>query len=322
MGSLVPFQHLNLCPEPQLIATSSAVNTSTFTTSTNNISGTTTFNFLTPKLEPKQEPFDELIPTQTIHQQENFLFSVSNSTPDFIPIPETIPQSNVSPSTDDQNALYSEYFRISELFRSDFAERIRKYGDVAVLDPDSRAIVPVPEQSQLTSETSPTDSSHPERALSVVVSRKKAGRSNELVRVANLGIEDQLHFRDLVLRTRLLYDALRILVGSEEEKRTGPGHGRRARGDLRAAGVMRDRELWLNRDKRIVGALPGIEIGDVFFLRMELCVVGLHGHNQAGIDTLPASQSSNGEPIATSIIISGGYEDDEDSGSSVIYTGQ
>ncbi|KAK8684626.1 hypothetical protein V6N13_040642 [Hibiscus sabdariffa] len=319
MGSLVPFQDLNLCPEPPqtaTIPTSSAANTST------SVTGTTAFTFLTPKIEPKQEPFDEPTPTQTVHQQEDFIFSVSNSAPDFIPNPETTPPANGSSSADDQSALYSEYFRISELFRSAFAQRIQKYGDVEVLDPDSRAIVPVPEQSQLTSLTGPTDSSHPEPALSVVVSRKKAGRSNVLVRVSNLGIQDQRHFRDLVRRTRLIYDALRILAVSEEEKRTGAGHGRRARGDLRAAGVMRDRDLWLNRDKRIVGALPGIEIGDVFFFRMELCVVGLHGQIQAGIDTLPASQSSSREPIATSIIISGGYEDDEDSGDSIIYTGQ
>nr|GMD75433.1 histone-lysine N-methyltransferase family member SUVH9-like [Ipomoea batatas] len=84
---------------------------------------------------------------------------------------------------------------------------------------------------------------------------------------------------------------------------------------------MRMRGLWLNRDKRIVGAIPGLFIGDVFFYRMELCVVGLHGQAQAGIDYLPANHSSNGEPIATSVIVSGGYEDDEDSGDVIIYTG-
>ena len=55
---------------------------------------------------------------------------------------------------------------------------------------------------------------------------------------------------------------------------------------------------------------------------MELCVVSLHGQAQAGIDYVPASQSSNGEPIATSIIVSGGYEDDEDAGDVIVYTGQ
>ncbi|XWS53730.1 hypothetical protein CRYUN_Cryun10bG0025600 [Craigia yunnanensis] len=312
MGSLVPFQDLNLSPKaPQTIsvATSSTVTT------------TTTIDFLTPKIEPKQEPFDEPALTQFSHQQENLRFSLSSSTPEFLSNPETTPISNNSSFTNDPNALYSEYFRISELFRSAFAKRLQKYSDVEVLDPDSRAIVPVPEEPQPTSETTPTNTSNPDRALSVVVSRRKDVRSNELVRVTNLGIEDERYFRDVVRRTRMMYDSLRILAIVEEEKRSGPGTGRRARGDLRAAALMRDRGLWLNRDKRIVGAIPGIEIGDVFFFRMELCLVGLHGQVQAGIDSLAASQSSNGEPIATSIIVSGGYEDDQDAGDSIIYTG-
>ncbi|XWS39110.1 hypothetical protein CRYUN_Cryun18bG0022100 [Craigia yunnanensis] len=314
MGSPVPFLDLNLSPEPP--QTTSVATSSTVTTN-----NTTTFNFLTPKIEPKQEPFDEPAPTQTSHQPENLLFSLSNSTPNFLSNPETAPLSNISSSTNDQNALYSEYFRISELFRSAFAKRLQRYGDVEVLDPASRAIVPGPEEPQPTSETTPTNTSNPDRAFSIVVSRRKPGRSNELVRVTNLGIEDERYFRDVVRRTRMMYNSLRILAIVEEEKRAGPGNGRRARGDLRAAAMMRDRGLWLNRDKRIVGAIPGIEIGDLFFFRMELCVVGLHGQVQAGIDYLPASQSSNGESVATSIIVSGGYEDDQDAGDSIIYTG-
>ncbi|KAL4387723.1 hypothetical protein GQ457_09G022400 [Hibiscus cannabinus] len=312
MGSTVPLQDLNLCPEPPqttTVAASSSVTTSSIANP----------KLLTPKLEPKQEPFDETPPTYS--QQEKFIFSPSGSTPDFLSNPETAPPSNVSTSTDDQNSLYSEYFRISELFRSAFAQNLQKYGDVEVLDPDSRAIVPVPEEPQPTSEITAADASNPDQALSVVVSRRKAGRSNELVRVTNLGIEDERYFRDVVRRTRMIYDSIRILAITEEDKRMGTGSGRRARGDLRAAAVIRDRGMWLNRDKRIVGAIPGIEIGDVFFFRMELCVVGLHGQVQAGIDYLPGSQSSNGEPIATSIIVSGGYEDDQDAGDTIIYTG-
>lgn len=103
----------------------------------------------------------------------------------------------------------------------------------------------------------------------------------------------------------MIYDSLRVFA---EEKRRALGLERRtaARGDLKAATVMRDRGLWLNRDKRIVGSIPGVYVGDLFFFRMELCVVGLHGQSQAGIDYVTASHSSNGEPIATSVIVSGG----------------
>ncbi|KAL4381798.1 hypothetical protein AHAS_Ahas04G0169500 [Arachis hypogaea] len=44
---------------------------------------------------------------------------------------------------------------------------------------------------------------------------------------------------------------------------------------------------------------------------MELCVLGLH-----------ASMSPNNEPITTSVIVFGGYEDDMDEGDVIIYTGQ
>lgn len=120
----------------------------------------------------------------------------------------------------------------------------------------------------------------------------------------------------------MLFDSLRVFAIAEDEKRRDAmGPFRRTRGDLKAAAIMRERGLWLNRDKRIVGNMPGVFIGDVFFFRMELCVIGLHGQAQAGIDYVPSSQSSNGEPIATSIIVSGGYEDDEDGGDVIVYTG-
>ncbi|GKE27508.1 histone-lysine N-methyltransferase family member SUVH9-like protein, partial [Tanacetum coccineum] len=54
---------------------------------------------------------------------------------------------------------------------------------------------------------------------------------------------------------------------------------------------------------------------------MELCVVGMHGQAQAEIDYLMSSQSFNGESIATSVIVSGGYEDDEDAGGNLAMEG-
>ncbi|XP_071940673.1 histone-lysine N-methyltransferase family member SUVH2-like [Coffea arabica] len=120
----------------------------------------------------------------------------------------------------------------------------------------------------------------------------------------------------------MLYDAIRVLAIAEDEKHRGDlvPH-RRTRGDLKAAALLKQRGLWLNCDRRIVGTIPGVEIGDLFFFRMELCVIGLHGRARAGIDYLSASQGSNGEPIATSVIVSGGYEDDVDTGDEIIYTG-
>ncbi|GJW06905.1 histone-lysine N-methyltransferase family member SUVH9-like protein [Tanacetum coccineum] len=126
---------------------------------------------------------------------------------------------------------------------------------------------------------------------------------------------------------RRSFELVRGVGGMEDDKRRavinmgGGALGSHARGDLKAASVMNDRGLWLNRDKRIVGAIPGVHVGDVFFFRMELCAVGMHGQAHAGIDYLTSSQSSNGESIATSVIVSGGYEDVKDAGNMIVYTG-
>lgn len=241
---------------------------------------------ISPKIEPKLEPLD-ILPPQSYNQQ-------------LIPHPQS-----------EQSNVFSEFNRISEMFRTAFAQNTHnKFNDFQPPDPDAQAIVPVPEENLLST---------------VVVSsrRKDPPRSSELVRVTNLGIEDERYFREVMRKTRMIYDSLRVLVVNEDEKRRSFDFVRspRSRGDLRAASVMKERGLWLNRDKRIVGPIPGVHVGDVFFFRMELCVVGMHGQVQAGIDYLTSGQSSNGEPIATSVIVSGGYEDDEDTGDVVIYTG-
>ncbi|GFQ02605.1 histone-lysine n-methyltransferase family member suvh9 [Phtheirospermum japonicum] len=272
----VPFLDLNLYPDPP-----------------------TTPTFISPKIEPKLEPLDEPPP----------------------PPPPSLLFSDISPATapgrssSKDDGIYSEFHRLSELFQSSVSQ---KYVDAATLpesDPDSRAIVPVP---------------NPETQLSEVAAaatrgvRKYQTRSSELVRVTDLKPNDDRYFRDLIRKSRMLFDSLRVFSIAEDEKQmemTTMGHHRKTRGDLKASAFMRHNGLWLNRDKRIVGDIPGVSIGDVFFFRMELCVVGLHGQPQAGIDYVPASQSSNGEPIATSVIVSGGYEDDEDAGDVIVYTG-
>ncbi|GJS94638.1 histone-lysine N-methyltransferase family member SUVH9-like protein [Tanacetum coccineum] len=70
--------------------------------------------------------------------------------------------------------------------------------------------------------------------------------------------------KSLQRKTRMIYDSLRVLVVMEDDKRReaainvgGGALGSYARGDLKAASMMKDKGLWLNRDKRIVGAIPG-----------------------------------------------------------------
>ncbi|XP_010556933.1 PREDICTED: histone-lysine N-methyltransferase family member SUVH2 [Tarenaya hassleriana] len=301
MGSLVPFQDLNHMPDPQATASSSAGLSAGATTGV-------APGFLVPKIEPKTEPIDEW---QGQNHSVSAFFSNSQNTP---------PPPPSSSSSSGDSDVYAEFNRVSELFRSAFAARLERYGDLSVID----AIDPVPEGFQLPTSGSPSGVGDNRLSKYVVSPRPSAAkfqRPQELARVAALGLEDQKHFREIVKRTRMIYDSLRIFLMTEEMKQFGVGCRRRARGDLRASSLMRECGLWLNQDKHIVGSIPGIHVGDLFFYRMELCVLGLHGQPQAGIDYLTAWRSSNGEPIATSIIVSGGYEDDEDIGDVLIYTG-
>ncbi|KAF9609565.1 hypothetical protein IFM89_017204 [Coptis chinensis] len=255
----------------------------------------------TPKIEPKIEPLDEFYQQYQQNQQPH----LSNAT--FLQ--SQLPVHEIS---QEEQQVYAEFHRISEMFRSAFGKK--RNGELQVLHNDELSIVPQPLLQQMDGRVSNSSSA-------IVVKKAMKHRSGEMVRVTDLGIEDQIYFRDLVRRTRMMYESLRIYLHQEEENVRGSGFGKRARGDLKAATLMKDRSLWLNRDKRIIGSIPGVFIGDVFFFRMELCVIGLHGHAQAGIDYVPVSQSSSGEPVATSIIVSGGYEDDEDAGDVIIYTG-
>ncbi|MED6219243.1 Histone-lysine N-methyltransferase member suvh2 [Stylosanthes scabra] len=296
----------------------------------------TASNIPTPfLLIPKPEPVEECsipvaIPTATATSNNDDIKPIFLSGPHR----ETLPPSATSCNQNDgENGLYDEFNRVSQLFRMAFAQGTQQlepspqneFSNDTVLDPNSGAIVPVPPPppQQYGGYGNRNDAAGCEGSSSNGgnTSLVKRNRSKELVRVKDLTIKDQRHFREVVRRTRMIYDSLRVLATAEEERKMMMADWKKARGDLRASNLMKTYELWLNRDKRIVGAIPGVCVGDVFLYRMELCVVGLHGQTQAGIDYLPASLSSNGEPIATSVIVSGGYEDDMDEGDVIIYSG-
>ncbi|KAI3697124.1 hypothetical protein L6452_29889 [Arctium lappa] len=270
--------------------------TATITTVSGSAGGSSAATTLNPpKVEPKLEPLDE--PLGVSPEPDHF----RNPNPHFTPS---------APPRFDENNVRSGFNGDSEMFQTELASNNEENDDLQIIDPDALAIVPVPEEDQLSN-------------VECSSRRKSQQRSAELVRVMNLQIEDERYFRDLVRKTRMLYDSLYVYLMLEDDKRRSLTNERipRTRGDLKAATLMKDSSLWLNREKRIVGAIPGIHVGDVFFFRMELCVLGIHGQAQAGIDFLSSSHSSNGEPIATSVIVSGGYEDDEDGGDVIVYTG-
>jgi putative restriction endonuclease len=65
---------------------------------------------------------------------------------------------------------------------------------------------------------------------------------------------------------------------------------------------------------REFGHISGVSVGTVFETRRQLALSGIHPPTQAGI----SGTESQG---ADSIVLSGGYEDDRDFGSLIIYTG-
>jgi putative restriction endonuclease len=66
--------------------------------------------------------------------------------------------------------------------------------------------------------------------------------------------------------------------------------------------------------ERVFGHIPGYSEGSRFASRAELAKAGVHRHIQAGI----AGTAKEG---ADSIVLSGGYEDDQDFGDELVYTG-
>ncbi|MGD9020656.1 MAG: YDG/SRA domain-containing protein [Lysobacterales bacterium] len=66
---------------------------------------------------------------------------------------------------------------------------------------------------------------------------------------------------------------------------------------------------------RVFGEIEGIAVGTEFASRAELAAAGIHKPTQAGI-------SGSTTLGADSIVVSGGYEDDEDYGDYLIYGGQ
>lgn len=118
----------------------------------------------------------------------------------------------------------------------------------------------------------------------------------------------------------MIFDLLRRRITQVEEGREAAPGGLR-RPDLKAGAILMNKGVRTNTKKRI-GAVPGIEIGDIFFFRMEMCLVGLHAPSMAGIDFLSFKGVQGEDSLAISIVSSGGYEDNVDDGDVLIYSGQ
>ncbi|KAL4600356.1 hypothetical protein ACB092_11G194700 [Castanea dentata] len=126
--------------------------------------------------------------------------------------------------------------------------------------------------------------------------------------------------REVVTHVLMTFDALRRRLSQiEDAKELTTGIIKRS--DLKASNILMTSGFRTNMKKRI-GAVPGVEVGDIFFFRMELCLVGLHAQSMGGIDSLVVKGDLEEEPVAVSIVSSGGYDDDAEDRDVLIYSGQ
>ncbi|CAI9301420.1 unnamed protein product [Lactuca saligna] len=126
--------------------------------------------------------------------------------------------------------------------------------------------------------------------------------------------------KELADRVLMVYNLLRRKITQLDDTKEGMT-GSAKRPDLRAGTICMSKGARANIKKR-VGPVPGVEIGDIFFFRFEMCLVGLHAPSMAGIDYMSVKFSGAEEPVAVSIVSAGGYEDEGDDGDVLIYSGQ
>ncbi|EXC02080.1 Histone-lysine N-methyltransferase, H3 lysine-9 specific SUVH6 [Morus notabilis] len=128
---------------------------------------------------------------------------------------------------------------------------------------------------------------------------------------------------DAIVARHKVRETLRLFQGvyrkflQEEETKSKEGGQACKRIDFRAAHFLKEKNKYINTHK-ILGAVPGVEVGDEFQYRVELHIIGLHRPIQGGIDFV----REGGKILATSIVASGGYADDLDYSDVLIYTGQ
>ncbi|KAJ3693126.1 hypothetical protein LUZ60_012221 [Juncus effusus] len=160
---------------------------------------------------------------------------------------------------------------------------------------------------------------------------KRRTEEKELVRVDKPSEEDYLHHRINARAVRISFDSLRLhyqLQSVEKSIRNSKTNSRNPkqgpRDDIKASTHMKSLAMlkFLSPEKRIMGHVPGLETGDVFFYRAEMSLLGIHSNLQAGIYFAPAEFTEKKGPVALSVVFSGRYEDDQEVKDGVLlYTG-
>ncbi|CAO2819440.1 unnamed protein product [Amaranthus hypochondriacus] len=127
--------------------------------------------------------------------------------------------------------------------------------------------------------------------------------------------ERSSHRRKVRDTLRLFHGVHRKLVQADETKTKG-----RVDSSIKliaAAKILKDNDRYVNT-KKILGPVPGVEVGDLFNYRLELTIIGLHRQIQRGIDFI----NQDGKILAISIVDSGRYDNGKIDSDILIYTGQ
>ncbi|XP_057449760.1 uncharacterized protein LOC130741016 isoform X2 [Lotus japonicus] len=114
------------------------------------------------------------------------------------------------------------------------------------------------------------DSLHPNKNNNFQIVPKSHNNLNGHENVARSKVRETM---------RLFQDLTRKLLQEVEAKPNG-----RARVDLQAAKILKEKGKYVNTGKQILGSVPGVEVGDKFQYRVELNIIGLHRQIQGGID--------------------------------------
>jgi euchromatic histone-lysine N-methyltransferase len=138
------------------------------------------------------------------------------------------------------------------------------------------------------------------------------------VNVPPLGRENDPMARNKVRNALRLFEDVSRKLLQEAEAKAKSNEKERRRFDLQAAKILKEKGDYVNEGEKILGSVPGVEVGDKFHYRVELNIIGLHRQIQGGIDYVKVKNKI----LATSIVASGGYYDELDNTDVLIYTGQ
>ncbi|CAM0945242.1 unnamed protein product [Alopecurus aequalis] len=163
-----------------------------------------------------------------------------------------------------------------------------------------------------------TPSSHSGLSIDVDTGdTSKRGRPRKidtsLLHLPSLSSDDPRESVDNVL---LMFDALRRrLMQLDEVKQVA-----KQQHNMKAGSIMMSSELRVNKNKKI-GEVSGVEVGDMFYFRIEMCLVGLNSQSMAGIDYMSAKFGNEEDPVAICVVSAGMYENTEDDPEVLVYTG-